>query len=116
MTERAQKSADPANDQVITVFRSRLRADANDNGYEEWSERMETLAAQQPGFVSIRGYDGADGERVSIVEFADEASMMAWSHQPEHLEAQRLGREKFYSWYEVSSATLFRRRSWGDAL
>ena len=37
----------------------------------------------------------------SIVEFASEETHNAWRGHPEHREAQRLGREKFYSEFSI---------------
>lgn len=92
---------------VVTIFRSRLRDDANPL-YDEWAERMDALARSMPGFVAIKRFDAADGERVSLVEFADQASHDAWRDHPEHRAAQRLGRERFYSEYRVQVCTLQR--------
>lgn len=85
---------------IITIFRSQLRPEYIDE-YELYAPRIEELARGMPGFVSIKGYTAADGERVSIVEFADGESHEAWRRHPEHLEAQRLGRAKFYSTFRI---------------
>lgn len=85
---------------IVTIFRSRLKDDKNEK-YFKTAERMETLACQMPGFVSFKTFRSGDGERVSIVEFEDAESQKAWRNHPEHLEAQRLGREEFYSEYKI---------------
>jgi heme-degrading monooxygenase HmoA len=54
-----------------------------------------------PGFISIKTFDAADGERVSIVEFESEETHNAWRKHPEHLEAQLLGRKRFYSEFQI---------------
>jgi heme-degrading monooxygenase HmoA len=41
---------------------------------------------------------------VTIARFADLASHQSWAKHPEHLAAQRRGREEFYSWYSVRVA------------
>jgi heme-degrading monooxygenase HmoA len=93
---------------VITVFRSRLRTEANQE-YERWAHRMNELAASMPGFISIKTFAAEDGERVSIVEFESEATHAAWRDHPEHREAQRLGRERFYSEFQIQVCTPLRR-------
>jgi heme-degrading monooxygenase HmoA len=93
---------------VLTIFRSRLRPEAQAE-YERVAERMDQLAATMPGFIGIKTFAAADGERVSIVEFATAAEAMAWRNHPEHREAQRLGRERFYSAYDVIVCTPLRR-------
>lgn len=93
---------------VITLFRNRLRPEEHVD-YERWGMRMAELAAQQPGFVSFKTFAADDGERVSIIEFASEQAQAAWHAHPEHREAQRLGRERFYSEFELVVCTPVRR-------
>ena len=85
---------------AITIFRSRLRDDAGD-GYGEWARRMNALAREMAGFVSFKVFEADDGERVSIIEFESADTSEAWREHPEHLEAQRLGRERFYAEYSI---------------
>lgn len=85
---------------VITLFRSRLRPE-HEEEYAEWASRMHALAITMPGFISIKTFNAEDGERVSIVEFESEETMRNWREQPEHLEAQELGRKLFYSEYRI---------------
>jgi heme-degrading monooxygenase HmoA len=93
---------------VLTIFRSRLRPDAAPE-YGRVAERMDQLAAQQPGFIGIKTFVADDGERVSIVEFASAAEALAWRNHPEHRAAQELGREQFYAAYDVIVCTPLRR-------
>jgi heme-degrading monooxygenase HmoA len=85
---------------IVTIFRSRLRPE-HAGEYSAVAARMEALARTMPGFVSVKGYTAADGERVTIVEFADEEAQRAWREHPEHREAQRLGRERFYETFRI---------------
>lgn len=85
---------------IVTIFRSRLRPE-HEKEYHEWSERTEALARTIPGFVSIKTFYAGDGERVSIVEFESAEAHEEWRSHPVHLEAQRLGREKFYSGFKI---------------
>ena len=85
---------------VITLFRSRLRQEHHQE-YEVWASRMNELAAQMPGFISIKTYAAEDGERVSIVEFESEETMRGWRNHAEHREAQELGQKLFYSEYRI---------------
>lgn len=86
---------------IVTIFRSRLRPEHREE-YEALAPHIEDLARTMPGFVAIKGFTAPDGERVSIVEFADRESHEAWRRHPEHLEAQRLGREKFYAEFRIT--------------
>lgn len=85
---------------VVIVFRSRLR-DGVGEAYGPVAARMQELASRAPGFVSIKTFTAEDGERVSIVEFDSADDAIAWRKDPEHLEAQRLGRERFYEAYRI---------------
>jgi heme-degrading monooxygenase HmoA len=92
---------------VITIFRSRLRPE-NEKAYQKMASRMHELAQKMPGFISIKTFNAEDGERVSIVEFASEETHNAWRRHPEHMEAQRLGRELFYSEFKLQVCQLER--------
>ena len=93
--------------QIVTVFRSRLRDDAAP-GYGETADEMQRLARAMPGFVDFKSFTADDGERVSIVTFADEASQRAWREHAEHRDAQRRGRTEWYAEYSLQVATCIR--------
>jgi heme-degrading monooxygenase HmoA len=86
--------------QVVTVFRSRLRADAIDE-YEPRAAEMFALARTMPGLVDVKSFTADDGERVTLVTFADTESQRAWREHPEHRHAQRAGRDRFYAEYSI---------------
>jgi heme-degrading monooxygenase HmoA len=92
---------------LITVFRSRLKPAVKDE-YEALVERMNVLARTMPGYISHTGYSGADGERCTIVEFEHEEGLRAWRTNPEHVAAQKLARQKYYTEYHVQVCTLDR--------
>jgi heme-degrading monooxygenase HmoA len=92
---------------VITVFRSRLKPGVRDE-YVALVERMNELARTMPGYISHKGFFAEDGERVTIVEFEHEEGVRAWRSNPEHIAAQRLARQKYYSEYHVQVCTLDR--------
>jgi heme-degrading monooxygenase HmoA len=95
---------------IVTVFRSRLLPGTRDE-YVALVERMNALARTMPGYISHKGFFADDGERVTIVEFESEDGMRAWRTHPEHIAAQRLAREKFYSEYRIQVCELVRERS-----
>jgi heme-degrading monooxygenase HmoA len=90
---------------IVTVFRSRLKPGVKDD-YVALVDRMAALAATMPGYISHKGFFADDGERVTIVEFEHEAGQRAWRTNPEHLAAQRLAREKYYTEYHIQVCTL----------
>ena len=98
-----------ATGQVLTVFRSRLRADGPPESLAEYgvtADLMSCLAQQMPGYVEHKAFTADDGERVTVVTFADRASQEAWRTQAEHRLAQRRGREAFYASYLLQVADV----------
>lgn len=87
---------------IVTVFRSRLRPDAEANGYRELAQEMEARARSAPGFVDFKTFVAEDGERVSIIVFESLDDQAAWKRDPDHQEAQRRGRDHFYEAYSIS--------------
>lgn len=89
---------------VAVIFTS-LRTDGDD-GYGEMSRRMGELAAQQPGFLGVES--AREGVGITVSYWESEETARAWKRDVEHLEAQRLGRERWYSSYRVRVATVTR--------
>lgn len=101
---------EPRPGQVVTVFRSRLRPDAD--AYADHAARMSDLARTMPGYVEHKVFTAADGERVTLVTFADRASHDDWGRHPEHREAQRAGVRDYYEEYSISVGAVDRASSW----
>lgn len=92
---------------VLTVFRSRLK-DSGQDEYHALAPRIAALARTMPGYVSHKAFTADDGERVTIVEFADEASHKAWATQLDHVAAKKRGREAFYAEYSIQVCAVTR--------
>jgi len=92
---------------LVIVFRSRLKPGLRDE-YVALVDRMAALARTMPGYISHKGFFADDGERVTIVEFEHEEGLRAWRRNPEHVAAQKLAREKYYTEYHVQVCTLDR--------
>ena len=90
---------------IVTVFRSRLRPGFRDE-YVALANRMNEIAMTMPGYISHKGFFADDGERVTIVEFEHEDGQRAWRSHPEHIEAQKLGRLKYYEMYDIKVAKV----------
>jgi heme-degrading monooxygenase HmoA len=95
---------------VLVVFRTRLREE-HAGEYQELAPRLAELARSMPGFISMKSFASPDGERVTLVEFESWEHVDAWKAHPEHREAQRLGRERFYAEYRLQSGEP--RRDYG---
>ena len=84
-----------------------------DNGYSRMLERMESLAAAQPGYLGIESVkDGLEGFTVSY--WHDESDAAAWKQVAEHLVAQERGKQVWYDEYRVRLATVARDYGSGD--
>jgi heme-degrading monooxygenase HmoA len=92
---------------VVTIFRNRLKPDSVDE-YYRWAAEMSSLAKTMPGYVSHKTFAAEDGERVTIVEFADEASQRGWSTELRHVEAKKKGRADFYIDYKLQVCAVVR--------
>lgn len=96
----------PAVGQVVTVFRNRLRDDdATRTAYADELAVVADLARGMPGFVETKLFVADDGERATIVTFADEASHRGWRDHPRHREAQRHGIDDYYETYSIAVGT-----------
>ncbi|WP_051750618.1 antibiotic biosynthesis monooxygenase family protein [Phycicoccus jejuensis] len=91
----------PLTGQVVTVFRNRLRPE-HEGAYRDELAVVAELARSMPGFVETKTFVAEDGERATIVTFADAASHRGWRDHPRHREAQRHGIADYYSEYSIA--------------
>jgi heme-degrading monooxygenase HmoA len=104
---------EPQRGQVVTVFRSRLRQDEQAlAAYADHAARMSELARAVPGYVEHKVFTAEDGERVTLVTFADREGHETWARDPEHREAQRAGVREYYEEYSISVGPVERASSW----
>jgi len=94
--------------EMLVIFRLHLRKGADEEAYRATSRRMHELVDGWPGFLSLKEYTGEDGEVIDIARFEDEKSLEAWRKEPEHLVAQRKGREEFYDRFHIQAARVIR--------
>jgi heme-degrading monooxygenase HmoA len=99
---------------LAIIFRTRLRPQALADAsmvarLEGLGGRMYELAQVMPGFLSYKDFAAADGESVTVIEFDGEENLREWRNHPEHLEAQRIGREEFFSWYQIQVCRVERQ-------
>lgn len=87
------------------IFTSTRREAAE--GYAAMAERMEALAATQPGFLGIESCGGEE-LAVAVSYWRTEADLLNWRRNLEHAEAQRRGKADWYSSYQVRVAKVER--------
>ena len=89
------------------------RRTPGDNGYAEMAAQMDTLAAQQPGYLGIESARGADGVGITVSYWTSEAAIAAWKANAEHALARKLGRAQWYEHFELRVAKV--ERAYGMA-
>ncbi|WP_096085452.1 antibiotic biosynthesis monooxygenase family protein [Agaribacterium haliotis] len=86
------------------IFSSELSEQVE--GYAEMAASMVELAAEQDGFL------GAESARqeigITVSYWRDLEAIKDWKANAEHLEAQRLGRDKWYKDFRVRIAKVER--------
>ena len=101
MQQIAQTPRPPYYAVIFTSLRTEV-----DEGYAGMAERMEELAAQQPGFLGLESL--RDGLGITVSYWTDLDAIRAWKTNIEHLEAQRLGRERWYAAFRLRIARVER--------
>jgi heme-degrading monooxygenase HmoA len=82
-----------------------------DNSYEAMAQAMEESASRQDGFLGIDGVRDGTGLGITVSYWRDLAAIAAWKQAADHLFAQKLGRERWYSAYRVRIARVERSYS-----
>jgi heme-degrading monooxygenase HmoA len=82
-----------------------------DHGYEAMAQVMFELALKQPGCLGAESVRDVGGLGITAAYFSDESAIHAWKQNSEHLVAQRLGKERWYSHYELRIAKVERAYS-----
>lgn len=78
-------------------------------GYSKMAETMERLARQQPGFLDFEHAREDIGITISYWESLE--AMANWKANLEHLEAQKIGKERWYEWYKIRICQIEREYS-----
>lgn len=107
--------ADTPRPPYVAVIFTNVQTDDLD-GYGEMADRMEALAAEQPGYLgfeSARTRPEPPSERetglgIAVSYWATDDDARAWKQVVDHAEAQRLGRERWYASYRVRVARVER--------
>ena len=95
----------------FSVIFTAQRSLSDEGMYSLISERMVELAQQQPGFLGLESVRGEDGIGITVSYWRDRAAIRAWRIDVEHLAAQQMGRQEFYSWYHIRVAEVVAHRT-----
>jgi heme-degrading monooxygenase HmoA len=97
--------ADTPEPPYVAVIFTSTRTDG-DRGYAAMAEEMETLAADQPGFLGMES--ARDDVGITVSYWKNQEAARSWKQVAAHLLAQRRGREVWYADYRVRVATVER--------
>lgn len=91
------------------IFTSLLGGD--DAGYAAMGDAMFALALAQPGCLGAETVRGDDRLGITVSYWRDEASILAWKAEAQHMAAQKYGIAKWYDHYELRIARVERAYS-----
>ena len=97
-TTATAKTPPPPYYAVIFTF---ARADGNEKEYAKTSTRMRELASATDGFLGMEHATDESGARITVSYWRDLASVKRWRENPEHRQAQKNGKEKWYCQYRI---------------
>lgn len=100
--------ADTPTPPYYAVIFTSLSTDST-QGYAQMAEKMVALAAKQPGFLGIESARQQVGITVSY--WQDLESIKNWKAEAVHMQAQKLGRDLWYSAYTTRVAKVEREYS-----
>jgi heme-degrading monooxygenase HmoA len=87
----------PAPPYYAVIFTS-LRTEVEE-GYADTAALMVSLAAEQPGFLGVES--ARDGLGITVSYWENLEAIRNWKANTEHLFAQKMGREKWYTAYKT---------------
>ena len=90
----------------VVIFRATARQ--LDAEYSATAARLRELALSQFGCLEFVAVTEGNQE-VALSYWPDEAGIRAWKQDTDHLMAQQLGRERWYSGYRVEVAEIKRQ-------
>jgi heme-degrading monooxygenase HmoA len=88
---------------------SSTRAPGDDAAYAAMGEAMARLAMQQPGFLGFEvGADTPERFSLFVSYWRSDDDIRRWKQVAEHIQAQSLGRSRWYSAYKIRIAKVER--------
>ncbi|WP_127491604.1 antibiotic biosynthesis monooxygenase family protein [Paenibacillus glycanilyticus] len=101
-------------DTCYAVIFSSQRTDG-DHGYGAMSDKMEELAAKQPGFLSVESVRDASGAGITISYWESLEAIQNWRQNGLHQVAQEKGKQAWYEIYNVKICKVERAYSYPAA-
>jgi heme-degrading monooxygenase HmoA len=92
---------------IVILFRSKLTPEAGQD-YTDRDAELAELVKTQPGFLAVKSFKAEDGERLTIVWWKDRETLELWRNNARHSETKQLGRQKWYEYYKMEVAEVYR--------
>ncbi len=96
-------SPQPQTPFIASIFNYYLSDDLD--GYEEYDILTLQLAKKCPGFLGYESFK--HGDRGSFISYwADMDAVQKWARNPIHIEAKKLGMDRWYRYYHSAIAEV----------
>ena len=82
-----------------------------DEEYLKIAKRLRELALSKYGCIDFVALTEGNNE-IAISYWKTKEEIEKWKNDPEHIQAQRLGKEKWYQSYTVQVAEVIREYEW----
>ena len=92
------------------IFTSQ-RTEQDEEGYGKMAEKIDALAQQQPGFLRAESVRNEEGMGITVSYWASLEAIQAWKEHAKHLIAQQLGKDKWYTTYNVEICQMLKAYS-----
>ena len=91
------------------IFKAQIKE--LDQNYSETAKRMQELALQKYGCIEFLSLTEGDQE-ISISYWKTLEHIQQWKQNAEHLQAQAMGKSKWYNNYQVEIVEIHRQYSY----
>ena len=98
-------------DPYFAAIFTNQRSDEGHDLYPMMADKMVELAAKQPGFLGVESVRDEEGLGITVSYWTTREAIAAWGRHSEHVIAKRLGRQEFYSWFQLRIAEVTETRS-----
>ena len=90
------------------VIFTAMRTELDEPGYQEMAAKMVSMGRQQPGYLGLESVRDHSGLGITVSYWSSAEAAKAWKAVADHLGAQQLGRDRWYSTYRTRVATVDR--------
>lgn len=106
-SRRSAKEMNQPNEYFAVIFTS-MHTGIEKEAYSSMADRMVELASAQEGFQGMESARDDSGMGITVSYWDNEECIRNWKQNAEHLEAQKLGKEKWYQNFSLRIAKVIR--------